>query len=319
VPITWAYNHHYMVVSSTLRLIVVEFSCLTPVSPFTSLCFGFYNSQFLSNSKTRRVVERPVTEETHHMSHGSDKVWMVEPTEGALSDEQIKYPHSIFISEGNGGEMRKSYHGYPKGYAQLIQSPDTFTPVPMQIDTWNREMTNATFIEGPLPRSSQIRNGVAGYNPLLECPCSDRLVKEWGMAYTVDPELCDGGQIDNATECFAAAGALIPSKRVTTETSHNKSLPAGCSASIDESGVLSTWWNSYCHGDSKEPVALLLGGSKQEGQTTVVGVAIGVVNVTISMNPTDGTATITLTGPGDKWFGKLDLEEFSFCCRKYFV
>jgi hypothetical protein len=28
VPITWAYNHHYMVVSSTLRLMVVEFFLL---------------------------------------------------------------------------------------------------------------------------------------------------------------------------------------------------------------------------------------------------------------------------------------------------
>jgi len=28
-----------------------------------------------------------------------------------------------FISEGNGGESRKSFHGYPHGYAQLIESP----------------------------------------------------------------------------------------------------------------------------------------------------------------------------------------------------
>jgi hypothetical protein len=104
-------------------------------------------------------VEKPVTEETRHMGHGSHKVGMVEPLEGALGDELLQYPHSQFISEGNGGEMRKSYHGYPKGYAQLIQSPDTFNPIPMQIDTWNRDMTNSTFLPGPLPRASQIRDG----------------------------------------------------------------------------------------------------------------------------------------------------------------
>jgi hypothetical protein len=82
-------------------------------------------------------VDALITEDTLHRSHGSDKVWLVAPLEGALSDENLLYPQSQFISEGNGGEMRKSYDGYKKGYAQLIQSPETFNPIPMQIDTWN--------------------------------------------------------------------------------------------------------------------------------------------------------------------------------------
>ncbi len=48
-------------------------------------------------------------------------------------------PSSQWFSEGNGGESRKSFHGYPKGYAQLIGSPDSWHITPMQIDTRNRE------------------------------------------------------------------------------------------------------------------------------------------------------------------------------------
>merc|ERR1719163_1737744 len=47
-------------------------------------------------------------------------------------------PTSQMFSEGNGGESRKSFHGYPDGFAQLIESPETWTITPMQIDTRNR-------------------------------------------------------------------------------------------------------------------------------------------------------------------------------------
>ena len=38
-----------------------------------------------------------------------------------------------FISEGNGGESRKSFHGYPAGHAQLIESPTGWHITPMQM------------------------------------------------------------------------------------------------------------------------------------------------------------------------------------------
>lgn len=43
-----------------------------------------------------------------------------------------------FFSEGNGGESRKSYHGYPAGTAQLIDSPTEFVMTPMQVRTVRR-------------------------------------------------------------------------------------------------------------------------------------------------------------------------------------
>lgn len=175
----------------------------------------------------------------------------------------------------------------------------------MQIDTWNREMTNATFLPGPLPRASQIRDGKAGYNPLLECPCSDRLVIEWGMTYSMDPNDWDGDAMDNATECFLAAQQLILSNNVTTEILHNKSQPEGCMASIDKDGILHISWNSFCHGQAVKPVPTTVKQTAmvRDAEKKVVGVSKGVVNVTISMEGTDNIATITLVGPKDKWFG----------------
>lgn len=35
-------------------------------------------------------------------------------------------PTSQMFSEGNGGESRKSFHGYPNGFAQLIESPTSW-------------------------------------------------------------------------------------------------------------------------------------------------------------------------------------------------
>jgi hypothetical protein len=251
------------------------------------------------------------------MSHGNGKVWFVEPLDGMLlnDDQQSPYPHSQFISEGNGGEMRKSYHGYPRGYAQLIQSPDTFTPVPMQIDTWNRRMDNATFITGPLPKSSSIRDGVAGYNPLLECPCSDRLVKAWSMTYTTDPNSCqrsDAALLQNATECFVATTQLIPSHhQVTMETLDDPSKPAGCTVSMDQNGSLHIEWNcyhnnNYLYGHDETAVDASAASvlDQEHHEPDIVGVANGVVNVTIVMNPNDSTVAITFSGPNDQWFGK---------------
>lgn len=271
VPITWAYNHHY--------------------------------GAYLYSSKTTRLVQKATTAKTAHMSHGSDKVWVVEPLEGfdsEVTDEgsslDSAFPQSTFFSEGNGGEMRKSYHGYPKGYAQLIQSPDTFSTQPMQIDTWNRNMTDTTFLPGPLPKSSKIRDGVAGYNPILECPCSDRLPKEWGMTYSLDTNhgCAKAEAMDNATECFGAVSRLIPALRFAYQVV-NDSHVAQCTATLAEDGSVLAAWNTAAsgHADKKR------GGGKKK----VVGVAQDIVNVTVVIDEEVSRVSMTLSGPADKWFG----------------
>ena len=100
-------------------------------------------------------------------------------------------PSSQMFSEGNGGESRKSFHGYPDGFAQLIESPETWTITPMQIDTRNRncgvtpaDVKNCTSMSPDYePRSARYGRdwqGVAkpalksNYSGILECPCNSR-------------------------------------------------------------------------------------------------------------------------------------------------
>jgi hypothetical protein len=45
------------------------------------------------------------------------------------------FPTNIVFKENPGGEYRKSYHGYPHGYAQLLHSPTEFVTEPMQVKT----------------------------------------------------------------------------------------------------------------------------------------------------------------------------------------
>lgn len=95
------------------------------------------------------------------------------PTNWASRDRSTKpknitWPTNLVFKENPGGEYRKSYHGYPHGYAQLLHSPEHFICEPMQIDTHNREYAatdpvgyKPTF----LPKSIDGRDGtVSGEN-----------------------------------------------------------------------------------------------------------------------------------------------------------
>merc|ERR1719277_1247251 len=116
-------------------------------------------------------------------AHGAPTKW-VPVTEGA-SGEDPSIPASQFFSEGNGGESRKSFHGYPNGFAQLIDSPTQWHITPMQIDTRNRDcgatrndISNCTrFTPGPEPKQARYGRGIpkdTNYSGILECPCNSR-------------------------------------------------------------------------------------------------------------------------------------------------
>ena len=74
---------------------------------------------------------------------------------------------------------RKSFHGYPAGMAQLIDSPTEFHIQPMQIDTKNRHYNGSDFKPDLLPKSSQAPLD-ASYSGLIECPCTTRIKKVIG-------------------------------------------------------------------------------------------------------------------------------------------
>jgi hypothetical protein len=67
-------------------------------------------------------------------NHGKDTKMVAVEKAGPRNFEGVA-PTSQMFSEGNGGESRKSFHGYPDGFAQLIESPQSWHITPMQIDS----------------------------------------------------------------------------------------------------------------------------------------------------------------------------------------
>merc|ERR1719422_2716494 len=129
-------------------------------------------------------------------------------------------PTSQFYSQGNGGEFRKSYHGYPKGYAQLIESPTTFHIQPMQIDTKNRHYNGSDFRADLLPKASAAPPN-ASYSGLLECPCTDRIVKKIEHTFTTQVTGECGTPITNETLCFEAAASVANGPVHQNKTIHD--------------------------------------------------------------------------------------------------
>ena len=92
--------------------------------------------------------------------------------------------------------------------AQLIDSPTTFHIQPMQIDTKNRHYNGSDFKPDLLPKASAAPEG-APYSGLLECPCTDRIVKKVEVEYSTQSQGACATTVASATECFAAADKVI--------------------------------------------------------------------------------------------------------------
>ena len=88
--------------------------------------------------------------------------------------------------------VSRSLHGFPPGYALVLDSPKAMQVSPMQIDTWNRDEMNISgnrnvkFVPGPLPASSLAPKVDPPYSGLLECPMTTRIAKN------VDGNYCPG-------------------------------------------------------------------------------------------------------------------------------
>ena len=91
--------------------------------------------------------------------------------------------------------------------AQLIDSPTTFHIQPMQIDTKNRHYNGSDFKPDLLPKTSAAPPN-APYSGLLECPCTDRIVKKIEVEYTTQSQGSCAATVANATECFIAANKV---------------------------------------------------------------------------------------------------------------
>jgi hypothetical protein len=193
-------------------------------------------------------------------------------------------PHSHFLFLCSLREQRLSYHGYPKGYAQLLMSPNQFQITPMQIDAWNRDAgSSPKFVPGPLPKVSPApREGDdAIYSGLLECPCSDRLERKiWNhyqllpatqsmhnchssvtaAAVAADTATCEEkDKLNNATECFAAGQYVLPSPNEAvhhTVEPYNPNMSEGCSLIVRSDGIVDIYWNEKKKKNSDDEDAL---------------------------------------------------------------
>ena len=278
VPISASYNHHFGV---TMIGESARFKKVSLTGP-----------------------DDPRAEEFLKMSgHG-----MIPWDEPHYAVEQVKpsasgHPVQIGATSSNGGEYRKSFHGFPPGYALLLDSPTAMQISPMQIDTWNRaemnisENGNVKFVVGPLPASAEAPVVNPIYSALLECPMTTRIAKSVDGSYVVRTKAKCGEQVMTSQECFHAAASTLAA---AGRTFHNASgsgdsRPAGCSATVDATEPLkvSVYFNSVAN-------ATTACGS---GAQIVAGAAHGLVHVDVALDAGKDTATLTLAGPSGVWFG----------------
>merc|ERR1719392_176529 len=195
VPITHAYNHHYIGYLST-------------------------SSSELVRTSIEEGTPSKGTMGTNHGHHAFYHPVMREDFDDPTPDSEV--PTSQFISEGNGGEFRKSYHGYPKGFAQLVESPTTFHIQPMQIDTKNRHYNGTDFKPDLMPKAS-LAPPDAAYSGLLECPCTDRIVKKIEHSFTTQVTGECGTPINNETLWLEAAASVANGPVHQNKTVHDNS------------------------------------------------------------------------------------------------
>ena len=260
MPITWAYNHHYV------AYLLGANSELRKVSPEVAHRMGHSAGQDVWHSFLREDINDP------------------NPNSGI--------PASQWFSEGNGGEFRKSFHGYPKGFAQLIDSPTAFHMEPMQIDTRNRNYNGTDFKPDILPESSAAPPD-ASYSGLLECPCATRIEKNISVSFsTATQETCPT-EIRNFEECVQAADFL--KINITDKLNINdKTSLSGCYLRY-KYGLYFLVYNSASNTDTK-----CGGGTLKSGKLTSEP---SQMSVKLDLDSTTSTVTITMSGPDGKWFG----------------
>lgn len=255
VPITWAYNHHY---EAYLRNSENYFQKLG-VNYSNPLDIGQYN-------------------------HGAHKLFDLN---NSSLESSLFNDNALYFSEGNGGEFRASFHGYPNGYAQLLNSPSFFNIQPMQIDTRNRDpkyINDTRFHASIMPLNSAAPYN-ASYSGLLECPCTTRIHKKIQHFYN---NLVNGScktPILNISECFNVSRKRGNIKGFYNSTIHEHNSPYGCF--FNSSG-------SYVN---------LIGGSCDNSFDNYFWVNDTTTNLKFFMNNNKNTTHMLFFGPASVWYG----------------
>eukprot|EP00729_Bicosta_minor_P020806 gene20806-29954_t len=293
VPITAAYNHHY---GATLA------------------------SKHATFVKRKVDANDPASTSGHPDADGYERVAIDVRGDAAPPNAG---PPSVVMHEGNGGEYRKSFHGFPRGTAQLVSSPASFIMQPMQIDTWNREYDmHKGFVPGPEPVETLAPVGDRAkhiYSGLLECPCTDRIEKQYSFggfttktAGTPAPQAAATAADPNG--CFHAAKQLQLSQsiKITTASGINASMPRGCSITLvpghaaksnEATESAATVFYNMAPASTQTPSC---GGGAGSTPPTLYGAALkndigGTVGMNIRAEP--DAITVAIAGEADAWFG----------------
>ena len=263
VPITWAYNHHYEAFLQGKNAELVQ------VIQDDKNDYGAYN-------------------------HGAKRLWKVVP------ENTSNIPNNQFFSEGNGGESRVSFHGYPRNTAQLIYSPRIFRIQPMQIDTRNRDpkyINDSVFHAGILPNRSAAPEG-ASYSGLLECPCTTRINKTIVHNYNALTSGFCPRVITNNDTCYQQAVKLggMPVNNFT-KIIQSKDYPEGCSIIQNNQSVTTdVILNNY---NSR----VKCGSDVTKFDGFMTNDPVTNVSLRLNIDKHFDMVSITMKGPADVWFG----------------
>ena len=132
----------------------------------------------------------------------------------------------------------------------------------MQIDTKNRHYNGSDFKPDIMPAAS-LAPPDAPYSGLLECPCTDRIVKKVEQTYGTKTFGTCIKTVINATQCFEAASQVVNAgvgthgHIDTNSTVSSTSLPKDCSMVVYKNGTTVAFFNqaeskSECGGGQVE-------------------------------------------------------------------
>jgi hypothetical protein len=204
---------------------------------------------------------------------------------------------------GNGAESRFTFHMFPPGYGAQVTSPTTTEIRPMFIDTKNRWGSGDTPTRhGPVPKNSNIPPEEM-YSGMMECPCSDRYLKVFSVASTLQTGVCVDAKTKKSTTmteaatCFSGAVTLGMTPAKVNKTVNDPSKPAGCSAEAVTGGYEITF-NSA---PSKVQCGVKSNATHPRAVAQIENEEI--VTFDVDVDAANDLVTITATSDANVWFG----------------
>lgn len=268
--------------------------------PYSACYNHHFESTMIGGSATFQQVRRDDPRLSSGSGHGLPDGGLYVVSSQEPEDEDL--PTQQAFGAANGGEARRSFHGYAPGFAQVIKSPHSFQITPMQIDTWNRDEMDlddptVRFVPGPVPRQSiaPTSGPDAIYSGLLECPLTTRVEKKLDSTYAPKMQDVCANLVSSTRDCFDATASLLSD--FTTFSNHSvvddPTVANGCSVSVSQEDVSTA--NVYFNEGNES--------SRKCGEdvSIVVGRVHSLVRVTLSVD--ENVANITVEGPEDVWFG----------------